>query len=134
MSRSNSCELIRLLLRSAKRFFIAMGINRHAGCDNVSPAMSKVPSLSGAIRSTGDVTTLRRWCRRKTEWTSKEREEVHHVKLGTYIFGDRFDRRGTWALVESPARQATIAQVLFFVFLVLFIISLIVPRVRPPVA
>jgi uncharacterized membrane protein YtjA (UPF0391 family) len=27
-----------------------------------------------------------------------------------------------------------IAQVLFFVFLVLFIISLIVPRVRPPVA
>ncbi len=27
-----------------------------------------------------------------------------------------------------------IAQVLFFVFLVLFLISLIVPRVRPPVA
>jgi uncharacterized membrane protein YtjA (UPF0391 family) len=27
-----------------------------------------------------------------------------------------------------------IAQVLFFVFLVLFIISLIVPRVRPPVS
>ena len=27
-----------------------------------------------------------------------------------------------------------IAQILFFVFLVLFIISLIVPRVRPPVA
>jgi uncharacterized membrane protein YtjA (UPF0391 family) len=29
---------------------------------------------------------------------------------------------------------SSIAQVLFFVFLVLFIISLIVPRFRPPVA
>jgi len=29
---------------------------------------------------------------------------------------------------------SSIAQVLFFVFLVLFLISLIIPRVRPPVA
>jgi len=31
-------------------------------------------------------------------------------------------------------QAAGIAQVLFFVFLVLFLISLIVPRLRPPVA
>jgi uncharacterized membrane protein YtjA (UPF0391 family) len=58
----------------------------------------------------------------------KEREEVSYVKLGSHIFGHRVDRCGI------AGQAAGIAQVLFFVFLVLFLISLIVPRLRPPVA
>ena len=41
---------------------------------------------------------------------------------------------GALGMGALSGMAANIAYVLFFVFLVLFIISLVVPRVRPPVA